>query len=139
MKYLEIGGRDGIEASQMHEYVKKILIDENIPFVEGGSGNDVERSIELYQDCLYQEALKLMVLEKFKTTAMLQRKLRIGYLRAVKLVEMLEHNDVVKRPKEMLMWELQGWYATKEAKEYFKKSSEEQLDILFKKFRAGRK
>jgi len=133
---LRIGGRDGIRADQMHEYVKKILVDENIPFIELVSDDNTEEFPDLYQDCLYQEAKTLVVLGKFKSAAMLQRKLRIGYPRAAMLMDMLEHNGVVKRLDGPGEWKLNGWYATEEAKEEYKKPIEKRIKDLIDQTRS---
>ena len=65
-----------------------------------GGGND--------EDELYEEALEIVVSTKKASTSLLQRKLKIGYSRAARLIDMLEENGVVgpqegSRPREILL------------------------------------
>jgi S-DNA-T family DNA segregation ATPase FtsK/SpoIIIE len=45
---------------------------------------------------LYEEAVKIVREEKRGSTSLLQRKLRIGYLRASQLIDSLVENGVLK-------------------------------------------
>lgn len=49
-------------------------------------------------DPLYDTAFEVVVSEKRASTAFLQRSLRIGYNRAARLLEAMEHNSVVSAP-----------------------------------------
>jgi len=107
----------------MHEYVKKLLIQEEIDFTEmtesANYGNQEE--YDDCQDCLFEEALRLIIFEKSKSTAMLQVNLRIGFLRANQIIEQLEKAGVIKRnPDRGKGWLLKDCYATEEARRNFK-------------------
>ncbi|MDP6418282.1 MAG: DNA translocase FtsK 4TM domain-containing protein [Candidatus Krumholzibacteria bacterium] len=47
------------------------------------------------QDELYEDAKKIVVLQGFGSTTMLQRRLRVGYTRASRLMDMLEDSGIV--------------------------------------------
>jgi len=59
------------------------------------------------EDALYEEAKKIVIQAGKASSSLLQRRLRIGYSRAARLVDMLEENGVVgaadgARPREVL-------------------------------------
>lgn len=45
----------------------------------------------------YEEAKKIVIREQRASTPFLQRKLRIGYMKAARLLDMLEENGVVEK------------------------------------------
>jgi len=47
------------------------------------------------QDDLYEDAKRIVVLQGFGSTTMLQRRLRVGYTRASRLMDMLEESGIV--------------------------------------------
>ena len=66
----------------------------------GGSDND--------EDELYPEALRIVAEARKASTSLLQRKLKIGYSRAARLIDMLEENGIVgqqvgSKPREILV------------------------------------
>jgi len=86
----------------------------------GGKWKINEKYENIYSDYLFLEARRLIVLEKFKSTAMLQQKLKIGFQRASRLMDMLKETGVVKKDKDNSpKWILKGWYATEKAKRKF--------------------
>lgn len=46
-------------------------------------------------DELYTDAKKLVLTAGYANTTLLQRSLRIGYARAVNLIDLLEHNKII--------------------------------------------
>jgi S-DNA-T family DNA segregation ATPase FtsK/SpoIIIE len=63
--------------------------DEDVPFAGGEAGEDPE------QDPLYDEALRLVTESRKASVSGVQRRLRIGYNRAARLVEAMERAGVV--------------------------------------------
>jgi S-DNA-T family DNA segregation ATPase FtsK/SpoIIIE len=58
-------------------------------------------------DPLYEKALEIVVQQQKASASYIQRRLKIGYNRAARLVELMEHNGVVgpaqgSRPRELL-------------------------------------
>jgi S-DNA-T family DNA segregation ATPase FtsK/SpoIIIE len=73
---------------------------------EGTSSNGVDENGD--DDPLYMEAVRLVVSAGQASTSMLQRKFKIGYQRAARLVDMMEQRGVVgpmdgPRPREILI------------------------------------
>ena len=68
---------------------------------KGGFGNDVE------QDERWEDALRMVAETKQASISMIQRRLRIGYNRAARIVEMMEHegmialSDGTSKPREI--------------------------------------
>lgn len=63
-----------------------------------------------YEDPLFKEAVKLVVSTKIATATNLQRKLRLGYARAARLLDMMEERGIVgpvngAKPREILISE----------------------------------
>lgn len=51
------------------------------------------------EDELFEEAKEIVLKEGFATTSLLQRKLRIGYMRAARLIDLLEEKGVIEQKK----------------------------------------
>jgi len=63
-----------------------------------------------YDDPLFKDAVKLVVSTKIATATNLQRKLRLGYARAARLLDMMEEKGIVgpvngAKPREILISE----------------------------------
>jgi len=58
----------------------------------------VNISDEGADDELYEEAMRLVVLHQQASTSMLQRRLKVGYSRAARLLDLLEERGVVGPP-----------------------------------------
>ncbi len=71
--------------------------DELTQELERSMGNLEERSTSFFngEDSLYEEAKQLVVESKKASASLLQRRLRIGYARAARLIDMLEEKGVV--------------------------------------------
>lgn len=69
--------------------------------------------IDPYGDALYDEAQKIVIAAGKASTSMLQRRLRVGYSRAARLIDMLEERGVVgsadgAKPRDVLVQSAQG-------------------------------
>jgi DNA segregation ATPase FtsK/SpoIIIE, S-DNA-T family len=72
---------------------------------EGGEENDEEISPEL--DAIYEDAVRVVVESGKASTSLLQRRLRLGYGRAARLLDMMERDGIISspdgsRPREVL-------------------------------------
>ncbi len=69
------------------------------------AGNPIDSDV---QDSLYNDAVRIVVMEKKASTSLLQRRLSIGYGRAAKLIDMMHQNNLVgpadgSKPREVLV------------------------------------
>ncbi len=63
-----------------------------------------------FDDSLYEDAKRVVVENKRASASLLQRKLRVGYARAARLIDMLEENKIIgpskgSRPREVFLVE----------------------------------
>ncbi|MEK7087754.1 MAG: FtsK/SpoIIIE domain-containing protein, partial [Patescibacteria group bacterium] len=92
------------------QYKDEVPQELNLSGGEGGSGSLFEGSLgegEDIDDALYEEARETVLRDKKASTSYLQRKLRIGYSRAARLMDMLEERGVIgpadgSKPREVL-------------------------------------
>lgn len=73
-----------------------------------GEVTEFERDFKGEEDPLYEEAKKIVIESKKASSSLLQRRLRVGYARAARLLDMLEANGVVgpgegAKPREILI------------------------------------
>lgn len=83
------------EREGITEYVKsqgKPVYNEEITYIEETDGSD---DLESEKDELYYEALRTIAETRQASISMLQRKLKIGYNRAARIVEIMEKEGVV--------------------------------------------
>jgi len=80
------------------EYVAEVL---SVPGAKGIAGGDEEM-----EDEMFEKALDLVVSTKYASASMLQRKLKLGYTRAARLIDMMEDRGYIgpadgSRPREV--------------------------------------
>lgn len=78
------------------------------PDPKGKKGNEAEEEEEEIWDPLLPKAIEIVVENQQASTSMLQRKMRVGYARAARLVDQLEEQGIVgpfegSKPREVLM------------------------------------
>jgi S-DNA-T family DNA segregation ATPase FtsK/SpoIIIE len=85
-------------------YVSSEEIERVVEFLKGQGAPAAADDSELQQvvveesdadDALYEEAMRLVVLHQQASTSMLQRRLKVGYSRAARLLDLLEERGVV--------------------------------------------
>jgi len=111
------------EVKKVVDYIKaqreKWLLGQEVKFFENHLAQDLEKSLEakegdsfegyvLEEDPLYEEAKKIVIEARKASASFLQRRLRIGYARAARLLDILEKNGVVgpgegAKPREILI------------------------------------
>jgi S-DNA-T family DNA segregation ATPase FtsK/SpoIIIE len=89
------------------EFVEQLL-EEVEPAVEEGSGG--EDGFDPDEDPLLADAIRLVAEMQTASTSMLQRRLRLGYTRAGRLIDMLERRGVISgyegsKPRQVLVTE----------------------------------
>lgn len=91
---------------------------------------DTKREVE---DSLYDEAVQLVVEMQTASVSMLQRRFRVGYTRAARLIDAMEMNGVVgpyegSKPREVLITDIQEKVLNKKAQLFI------QLGFLYGNF-----
>ena len=77
---------------------------------EGGGGRDEDDGFDPDEDPLLEEAISLVAQMGTASTSMLQRRLRLGYTRAGRLIDMLERRGIISgyegsKPRQVLITE----------------------------------
>lgn len=81
------------------DYQKEILKHEPVGGKKAGSGSsDGGGGIEDYEDPMYDEAARIVVRERKASASHIQRRLRLGYTRAARLIDMMEAEGIVGPP-----------------------------------------
>ena len=98
------------EVKKIVDYIKaqreKLLLDQEVEFSDNHLAEDLKKSLEIKEsesfdgyvgdeDPLYEEAKKIIIEAKKASASFLQRRLRIGYARAARLLDILEERGVV--------------------------------------------
>ncbi len=97
------------EIERVVEYLKQFGKPryEKIPFRSKKSGKNKEEETEFEEDPKYDEAVRLVTSTRQASISMIQRKLRVGYNRAARMIERMEQEGVVGpqegvKPREVL-------------------------------------
>lgn len=98
------------EVHKVTDYVKKQASPEYVPDILETLNTETTGKLVDEEDDLYQDAVDTVISAKSASTSMLQRRFRIGYNRAARLMEMLEDRGVVgpqdgSRPRKVLIQE----------------------------------
>jgi len=98
----------GLEIEEVKDSLTKALEQTKIESRE-------DSEVSGFDDPLYEDAKRVVVESKRASASLLQRKLRVGYARAARLIDMLEENKIIgpskgSKPREVFLVE--------EAKEY---------------------
>ena len=72
------------------------------------ASNEADQAESGHEDDLFESAVRLVVTGGSASTSMLQRRFKIGYTRAARLVDMMEHKGIVgaldgAKPREILI------------------------------------
>ena len=83
------------------------VAEHSIDFAQESGGGGTGLLVDDAEDALYPEALDIVMRAQKASTSLLQRKLKIGYSRAARLVDMLEDSGIVgpqvgSKPREIL-------------------------------------
>jgi S-DNA-T family DNA segregation ATPase FtsK/SpoIIIE len=83
---------------------------EEVPSEDGGDGNGASDPNDADSDPLLEEAISLVAQMGTASTSMLQRRLRLGYTRAGRLIDMLERRGIISgyegsKPRQVLISE----------------------------------
>ena len=95
-----------IGARLREELLEEVESDEA---ADSGSGNDSD-SLNADEDPILEEAIALVAQMQTASTSMLQRRLRLGYTRAGRLIDMLERRGIISgyegsKPRTVLIAE----------------------------------
>ena len=98
------------EVHKVTDYVKKQASPEYVPDILETLQTETTGQLVDEEDELYHDAVDTVVSAKQASTSMLQRRFRIGYNRAARLMELLEDRGVVgpqdgSRPRKVLLTE----------------------------------
>ncbi len=95
---------DFVKSQQEVEYVQE----EFTPLDEDGSAGSDSITGDSEKDDMYNEALQIVLENDSASTSLLQRRLKIGYGRAARLLDIMEENGIVgpprgSKPREIIM------------------------------------
>lgn len=97
------------ELDQVADYVRQQREPEYVEGIEGLGKPPAEDDDDLdAEDDLLQQAMELVIHSQLGSTSMLQRKLKVGFARAGRLMDMLEERGVVgpsvgSKPRDVLI------------------------------------
>ncbi len=79
------------------EYQKGILTHEPLGGNDRGSGGGIRSGdgVESFEDPMYEQAVRLVVTQRKASASHIQRRLRLGYTRSARLIDMMESEGIV--------------------------------------------
>lgn len=100
-----------VEDSEIKSMVKAIREQAGPQYIEEAIAKQEKKTasgVEQEKDDLYKEAVKIVVGTKQASVSMIQRKLRVGYTRAARMVDIMEEEGIVgpyngSKPREILV------------------------------------
>jgi len=103
-----------VEDSEIRNIVKFIKSQAGAQYIEEAVQKQETKTfgVEQEKDDLYREAVRIVVGTKQASVSMLQRKLRVGYTRAARMIDIMEEEGIVgpyngSKPREILMGDLE--------------------------------
>jgi len=79
----------GLEIEEVQDSLTKALNQRT------DAGPIEDSSVSSFEDSLYEEAKRVVIASQRASSSLLQRKLRVGYARAARLIDMLEDNKII--------------------------------------------
>ncbi|MGG0237655.1 DNA translocase FtsK [Bacillus rhizoplanae] len=97
---------------EVEKVVEYVVTQQKAQYQEDMIPQDVPETTQEVEDSLYDEAVQLVVDMQTASVSMLQRRFRIGYTRAARLIDAMEINGVVgpyegSKPREVLIKDIQ--------------------------------
>ncbi|WP_020059081.1 DNA translocase FtsK [Bacillus sp. 123MFChir2] len=97
---------------EVEKVVEYVIGQQKAQYQEDMIPQDVQETVQEVEDNLYDEAVQLVVDMQTASVSMLQRRFRIGYTRAARLIDAMEMNGVVgpyegSKPREVLLKDIQ--------------------------------
>jgi S-DNA-T family DNA segregation ATPase FtsK/SpoIIIE len=103
-----------VEDSEIRSLVKFIKAQAGPQYVEEAVETQESKKIGVEQekDDLYHEAVKIVIHTRQASVSMVQRKLRVGYTRAARMIDIMEEEGIVgpyngSKPREILVESLE--------------------------------
>ncbi|MEH6892231.1 DNA translocase FtsK [Bacillus sp. JJ864] len=97
---------------EVEKVVEYVVAQQKAQYQEDMIPQDVQETKQEVEDNIYDEAVQLVVDMQTASVSMLQRRFRIGYTRAARLIDAMEMNGVVgpyegSKPREVLVKDIQ--------------------------------
>ena len=91
------------------DYLAEDIFEEPVQESDGGE-DDIDVSDEDSDEVLYEKAKEIVYERKMASASFLQRRMKIGYNRAARIIEMMEDNGIIgpangSKPREILKYE----------------------------------
>ncbi len=107
---IERGQCSFVEDGEIRTMVKHIKNQASTQYVEAAVNRQEKKTLGVEQDKddLYHQAVEIVMLTKQASVSMIQRKLRVGYTRAARMVDIMEEEGIVgpyngSKPREILI------------------------------------
>jgi len=103
-----------VEDDEIKNIVKCIKAQAGTDYIEAAVEKQENKTlgVEQEKDDLYKEAVKIVIMTKQASVSMVQRKLRVGYTRAARMIDIMEDEGIVgpyngSKPREILVEDLE--------------------------------